>query len=88
MGKNFPVTYKFDNSKSMGSTIHNCADQALKKEEYMSFIEFENESNDPEQTPLQMVWEKIVDKMQSKLSSEDDGCIFRLLLPDFNLFIP
>lgn len=61
MGKNFPVTYKFDNSKPMGSTIHNCPEQALKKDEFMSFIEFENESNDSKQTPLQMVWEKIVD---------------------------
>lgn len=84
MGKNFPLIYKFDNSKPMGSTIHNSAQNLLKKEELTSFITFENDASDS----LAALWEKIVDEMQQKLSSEDDDQIFRLVLPDFNLFVP
>ena len=38
--------------------------------------------------PLQKLWEKICDEMQQKLKDEADERVFRILLPDFNQFIP
>ena len=68
----------------MGNSIHNSASNELKKSELTSFVSFENEGT----TPLKDLWEKIVDEMQQKLQSEDDDLVFRVLMPDFNLFVP
>ena len=87
MGHGLSIKYKFDNSKSMSDTITNSISNQLKKSECLSFITFENEVQEQSkdlQYPLQALWEKICDEMQSKLNNESDDKIFRILLPDLN----
>jgi hypothetical protein len=45
-------------------------------------------SYDPDKTNYIDLWEQIADAIQNNLSSEDDDSIFRILLPNFNQFMP
>jgi hypothetical protein len=38
MGKNFPIVYKFDNSKPMGDTISNAISFNLEKQKYLHLL--------------------------------------------------
>ena len=94
LGRGLAISYKFDNSKPMGSTIVNSISHKLNKDELLSLVKFDNEikdlkvMGDPKSQPLAILWEQICEEMQKSLSSEDDDKIFRVLLPDFNLFVP
>ena len=90
MGRGLSIQYKFDNSKPMASTVQNSLSHKLDKDECLTLIQFDNEcyEKDPTTHPLHRLWETICEQMQAKLGGEDDDRIFRLVLPDFNLFIP
>ena len=45
MGKGYEISYKFDNSKPMGASIHNSAANELKRDFFTSFIGFQNEGD-------------------------------------------
>ena len=46
LGRGLPISYKFDNSKPMGSTVQNSLSHKLNKEELLSLVKFDNECKD------------------------------------------
>jgi len=90
MGRGLSIQYKFDNSKPMAATVQNSPSHKLNKEDNLTLIQFDNEcyGKDASKHPLHCLWETICEGMQQKLENEEDDRIFRLVLPDFNLFIP
>jgi hypothetical protein len=70
----------------MGETIQNSLSHKLNKDSLTHLIKFNWETNDG--NPLDKLWDRIVETMQSCLEREDDDKIFRLLLPDLHLFTP
>ena len=70
--------YKFDCSKPMGNAVANQATTALRKD---LLVQIKAETQD-----LVTLWETICNEVQNHLASEDDNTLFRLLLPNFDLY--
>ncbi len=66
----------------MGKAFANSSSHVINKEEYTAVMKFDAESDN-----YQELWEKLVEQIQNHLSSENDDRVFRLLMPNFNLFI-
>lgn len=89
MGRGHALVYKFDNSKPMGDTIHNSLSNKLNKDELLHLLRFSNQNGEASaQTALDLLWHQLVEKVQSCLKDESDDAVFRVLLPDLNLFVP
>ena len=78
-GKGLGFKYQFDNSKNEKGT----SELAIELEN-LKWINFDNSKNDS----LKLLWENLIETMQSLMEKEDDDQIIRLLLPDLNLFTP
>ena len=55
MGKNFPIAYKYDNSRPMGDTIQNSLSNKLDKDKLLHLVSFDNLEGS-----LDDLWNKIV----------------------------
>jgi len=78
------LVFRYDNSKPMGKAVANLPSHQLNKEQFVVHLPFDQEN--PE-TSLVTLWDEIGEEIQNNLASEEDDCIFRLLLPDFNQFL-
>ena len=66
----------------MGSAFANSMSHQLNKEDYIIHLKFDSESQ-----TLNDLWERVVEAVQNNLASENDDRIFRILLPNFHMFL-
>ena len=69
----------------MGNSVANQTSMLLHKDSFLNHMKFDL---DDQQQTLVTLWERICESVQNYLDQEDDDRIFRLLLPDFDRFIP
>ena len=67
----------------MGAAFANSASHQLRKDELLVHLKYDGETSN-----LVELWERLLEQVQNHLAEENDDRIFRLLLPNFNLFIP
>lgn len=65
----------------MGNSVANQASHPLKKDQMLLHLNY-----DKSQSSLTELWESICNEIQNNLASEEDNTLFRLLLPNFDLF--
>ncbi len=63
----------------MGTSITNQPTTVLRKEELLLHLKYD-------QSSLTNLWEAICNEIQNNLEKEDDNTIFRVLIPNFDVF--
>jgi hypothetical protein len=80
----FESQYRFDSSKPIGKAVANLPSQSLNVQELLLHLRFDQD----EKSSLIDLWETICEQIQSNLADESDDRIFRILMPNFETFLP
>ena len=79
------LQFRFDSSKPMGKSVANNPAHALNSKELLIHLQMEE---DEEKRSLVDLWETICEQIQGALANESDDSIFRILIPNFESFLP
>ena len=75
--------FKYDNSKPMGNHVSNNQTHSLDKDQLLLHMHYDIDTQ-----TLDQLWELICEAIQNNLANEEDNTIFRILLPNFDQYLP